>query len=66
MQTTKVNDEILNNQQGQTLVEFVLLLASIVIISFGMMKIINNSIADRWEVMANIILDDPNQKLEVK
>ena len=62
----KVNQEILKNKRGQTIVECVLLLASITIISFGTLRIVNTNIADRWERIANIILEDPDQTLRVK
>ena len=56
----------IKNQEGQTLIEFVLLLASITIISFGFMRMINSNIASRWEAMANVILDDKSQKLTIR
>ena len=62
-QHTKIIDK---KQSGQTLVEFILILMGIVIISFGFMSAVNSNIADRWQKMATIILDDPNQKLEIR
>ena len=59
------NDDILN-QSGQSLVEFILLMSGIVIISFTFMRVINGNIADRWQSMATMILDDPSQSLELK
>jgi Flp pilus assembly pilin Flp len=55
-----------NNQSGQTLVEFILLLASITIISFSFLKAVNGNISDRWESLYNVILDDPNQKARLQ
>lgn len=54
------------DQSGQTLVEFILLLAAIVIISFTFLNVLNTNIKDRWERIANIILDDKNQTLEIQ
>jgi hypothetical protein len=55
-----------HKQSGQTLVEFVLLLASITIISFTFLKVVNSNIGDRWKVIYELILDDPNQKVELR
>lgn len=62
-QSTKFS---LKRQSGQTFVEFVLLLASIVIVAFSFMRVANNGIADRWETFANIILEDENQTLSTQ
>ncbi len=62
-QDTKIT---VKNQSGQTLVEFILILMGIVIISFSFMSIINGNISNRWTSIANIILDDPNQTLEIQ
>ena len=53
------------DQSGQTLVEFILLMAAIVIISFSFISIINSNISERWVKIANLILDDKNQNLEI-
>ncbi len=58
--------KIIKDQSGQTLIEFVLLLAGIVIISTTFMTQINGYIANRWEAMANVILDDPKQQIRLK
>lgn len=55
----------LKDQSGQTLVEFILLLAAIVIISFSFLSILNSNISERWAKVANIILDDKNQTLTI-
>ena len=54
------------NENGQTLIEFVLLLAAIGIISVTFMTQINKYTANRWLAMAKIILDDPTQTLQLK
>lgn len=56
----------LEDQSGQTLVEFILLLAAIVIISFSFLKLVNGFTIQRWESLANIILDDKNQILKIQ
>ena len=50
-------------QSGQTLVEFLLLLASIVVIAFSFMRLLNVNIADTWTQMAQAILEDDGQSL---
>ena len=55
----------LEDQSGQTLVEFVLLMAAIVIISFSFLKIVNNFTTETWVKMATIILDDETQQLDI-
>ncbi|MFT6633070.1 MAG: Flp pilus assembly pilin Flp [Bacteriovoracaceae bacterium] len=56
----------IKDQSGQTLVEFVLLLLAIVVISTTFMTQINGYIANRWEAVANVILDDPNQQIKLR
>lgn len=63
LQDTKFFEE---NQSGQTLVEFILILAGVAIVSFSFMAAVNGNIADRWKKIATVILDDPNQTLEVR
>ncbi|MEE2671183.1 MAG: hypothetical protein VYA54_05705 [Bdellovibrionota bacterium] len=62
-QVTKNTGE---NQSGQTLVEFILLLSAISIISFSFMRVVNSSISERWQKMAQTILDDNNQQLQIR
>lgn len=56
----------LKDQSGQTLVEFILLLLGIVVLSTTFMSQINGYIANRWEAMANVILDDPTQQIKLR
>lgn len=57
------NENILNNENGQTFIEFVLLLMIIMGISFGYMRVVNGGIANYWESMGNILMKDvPNGK----
>jgi len=59
-------EKILKDQTGQTLVEFILLLLGIFIISFGFMATMNSNISDRWRAIAQIILDDKTQTLNIR
>ena len=57
------NENILNNEKGQTFLEFVLLLMMIMLMSFGYMKIINTGIGKYWTSMANtLLIDVPDAK----
>jgi Flp pilus assembly pilin Flp len=50
-------------QKGQTLVEFVLLLAVISLISYGFVSIMNRNIGGYWEHCVNLIIHDkPGEK----
>lgn len=62
------NKGILKDQRGQTLVEFVLVLLSILIVSMVFMKIVNGNVAKYWTAMANTLLIDVegNQKLKLR
>lgn len=61
-------EENLLKQNGQTLVEFVMLLAIIMIISLAYMKTVNSGIGKYWESMGNTLMSDvPNsKKLELR
>ena len=65
-QPANTTKKIVKDQSGQTLVEFVLLLASIVIVAFSFMRITNSGIEQKWTRMAQIILDDDSQVLEAR
>jgi len=43
------------NQQGQTLIEFILLLLTIVILSMLCIKLFNTGISSRWEALIKLI-----------
>lgn len=60
MEETK---KILNNQSGQALLEFILLLAVIAIVSFGMVGIVNRGISGYWLALVKLIVDDPTIEL---
>lgn len=54
------------NQKGQTFVEFVLLLAVVMIISVGMLSTMNSNLGEYWHAMAKKIVDDPNETFELR
>jgi Flp pilus assembly pilin Flp len=60
------NENILNNEKGQTFLEFVLLLMMIMLMSFGYMKIINTGIGKYWTSMANTLLIDVPDSRKLK
>lgn len=59
-------NEIVKNQEGQSFVEFVLLLALISILSLGYLKVVNTNISEFWRGAALFIIDDKNEQLEVR
>ena len=61
-QVTKITRK---DQTGQTLIEFILLLAMIAFISFGFMRTVNGIIAERWLDLATRILEDDTQRLQL-
>lgn len=58
--------KLLKNQSGQTLIEFLLLLLSIVLIAFSFMRVVNSNLGDIWERTAQTILEDDTQPLRLK
>ncbi len=44
--------------KGQTIVEFVLLLAVVTGLSFGFVAVMNKNLARYWEYSANLIVND--------
>ncbi|MBA2404289.1 MAG: hypothetical protein H0V66_05920 [Bdellovibrionales bacterium] len=51
------------NQKGQTLVEFVLLLAVVSSLSYGFVAFINKNLGSYWEHAVNIVINDGNPNL---
>jgi hypothetical protein len=51
------------NQKGQTLVEFVLLLAVVSSLSYGFVSIMNKNIGAYWEHCVNLVINDGNPNL---
>ncbi len=49
------------NENGQSLIEFVLLLLVVATISFMFVKLVNNQIAGIWVDIVKIIVDDETQ-----
>jgi hypothetical protein len=46
------------NQRGQSLVEFVLLLAVISMLSYGFVSVMNRNIGNYWQYAVNLIIND--------
>lgn len=55
--------KLIKSQKGQTLVEFVLLLAVISLISYGFVSIMNRNIGAYWEHSVNLIVNDGPESL---
>ena len=53
-----IEEENILNEQGQTLVEFILLLVVIMGISTLYMRTINSNMGNYWEAMANTLMSD--------
>jgi len=48
-------------QKGQSLIEFVLLLAVISAISYGFVGLVNTNLVQNWEKLINLVItDEPN------
>lgn len=60
------NDDLISNQKGQSLVEFVLLLSVIMLISLLFLKLINTNIANYWQAMGTVLLEDPTQTIQMR
>ncbi|MFZ4712882.1 MAG: hypothetical protein ACOYL6_04175 [Bacteriovoracaceae bacterium] len=45
-------------EEGQSFIEFVLLMLMVIGLSFGYMKIVNGSLAKRWTQMVNVVVND--------
>jgi len=50
-----------HNQDGQSLVEFILLLLVIVTLSFAFIRVSNGNLAEYWRAYVRLIVDDPNE-----
>ena len=58
--------KIIANQEGQSFVEFILLLALISVLSLGYLKVVNTNLAEFWQKAVTLIVDDETQRLEVR
>lgn len=66
-ENTQETEEIqLNNEKGQSLVEFVLLLAVIMLISLLFLKLVNTNVAKYWRAMGTVLLEDPSQTIQMR
>jgi Flp pilus assembly pilin Flp len=49
---------LVKSERGQSIVEFVLLLAVITGLSYGFVAMMNNNLAKYWQYAANLVVDD--------
>lgn len=56
----------LANQKGQSLVEFVLLMSIVMLVSIGFMKVVNSNVETYWRAMGQMLVEDDNQRLELR
>jgi len=54
------------NQDGQSLVEFILLLLVIVTLSFAFIRVANGNLANYWKAYVRLIVDDPSQNASIE
>lgn len=57
--------KLINNQSGQTMVEFILLFLILVLISFSFIKILNFNLAKYWVALVTLIIDDPSVTINI-
>lgn len=62
----QVTKFITQKQDGQTLVEFILLLSAVAIISFTFMSQVNRLTGERWRDMAQVLVEDETQVLQLR
>ncbi len=55
----------LKNEQGQTFIEFVLLLVMLIGISYGLLSGINGNVAKRWKTLVTVIVNPTNTDLSL-
>jgi Flp pilus assembly pilin Flp len=58
------NKNIVSDQSGQALLEFILLLAVVAIVSFGMVGIVNRGLSSYWRFFVTLIVDDPSINID--
>ncbi len=59
------NKEKIADQKGQSVVEFILLMLGVLLISFSFLSQVNTNVAERWERIANVIVDDQSRPLRI-
>lgn len=65
-QNTLERKNILNNNKGQSLVEFILLITTIMLMSLTFLKVTNSGIAKYWLYMGNLLNEGNSKKLELR
>lgn len=53
-------------QKGQSLLEFVLLFAMVVLWGFILVREANLLLADYWKALVNVIVNDPSQNMDMR
>jgi uncharacterized protein (UPF0333 family) len=53
------NKPIANNQKGQAMVEYILLLLTIIFISIAFMQVSHRGLGEYWLAFAKVIIEDP-------
>lgn len=65
-QNTLKQKNILINNKGQSLVEFILLITTIMLMSLTFLKVTNSGIAKYWLYMGNLLNEGNSKKLELR
>ena len=59
------DNTIINNQDGQTLIEFVLLVMMVSLISISFIKLVNFNIGKYWLALVKLVVEDPSVALQL-
>jgi len=65
METIEKNQSIRKNQKGQSFLEFIFVLLTMITISTAFIRGINGLVAKRWEVMVKIIAAPNQNEVEI-
>ncbi len=57
---------LLNNQSGQSFVEFILLLLILFTLSWGVLKSVNGNVGKRWIAMTKVIMSPSQTPIELR
>lgn len=63
---TQKKKNILKNNKGQSLVEFILLITAIMLISSLFLRITGSGIAKYWLYMGKLLTEDSEQRIELR
>lgn len=62
---SKAQQKILDNS-GQSLLEFILLLTSIMVVSLVFLRLVNTNIGNYWQAMGTFLLEDRAQVIRLR